>query len=350
MNLQDQLLPVREKLQKAIELELATIPPYLTAMFSIRPGTNAMAASIIRSVVMEEMLHMLLAGNLLSAIGGNVRLGKEQIPVYPVQMEFQGKQFKNRQFDIHLAAFSKDTIDVFLQIELPDGWTVSPLEFERITIPGFTIGEFYRGIKDDLIDLCNTYGEKNVFTGKKENQVSEEYFWRGGGTPIVVTSLANATAAIDLIVEQGEGSSVNTVVKAFSFAGTDEVPHYFRFNEIYHGRLYNKNDDPYHSPTGAVIDVDYTAVFPIKTSCKSSDLQQFPELSYLNNLFNNNYTTMLSHLEEGFNGNPAAFYTAILNGMHKLSPIAYNLVQLPIPGDPKGRHAAPSFEWHSDLL
>ncbi|MBC9909756.1 ferritin-like domain-containing protein [Chitinophaga varians] len=349
MNLQDQLLPVKEKLQKAIELELATIPPYLTALFSIRPGTNAMAASIIRSVVMEEMLHLLLAGNLLSAVGGSVKLGKNNIPVYPVQMEFQGKQFKNRQFDIHLAAFSEDTISVFLQIELPDGWGVPQLEFDKITVPGFTIGEFYRGIKDDLAHLCNTYGEQNVFTGKKEHQVSEEYFWRGGGTPIIIANLATAAAAIDLIIEQGEGTTEPIAVKAFSFAATDEVPHYFRFNEIYHGRLYSQQDDPHLPPTGAVIDIDYQAVFPIKTSCKSSDLRQFPELDYLNNLFNNNYATMLSQLEEGFNGNPAAFYTAILNGMHKLSPLAYNLVQLPIPGDPKGRHAAPSFEWHRDV-
>lgn len=345
MNLQEQLLPVKEKLQKAIELELATIPPYLTALFSIHPNTNAISAKIIRSVVMEEMLHMLLAGNLLSAIGGSVKLGKDNIPVYPLEMEFQGKVFKNRKFDIHLAAFSKDTVDIFLQIELPDGMQPKTALFKTIVIPGYTIGEFYKEIKDDLKKLCDEYGEENVFTGKKECQISEEFFWRGGGTPIVVTKLSEAFDAIDLIVEQGEGASLPEDDTTGSFFEKD-VPHYFRFNEIYHERLYKREDDPMEPPTGDEIEVDYSSVYPIKTSCHSSDFVRHPELERLNNLFNVNYSNMLLQLEEGFGGNPSAFYTAILNGMHKLTPIATNMMQIPIPGDKDGMHAAPSFEWN----
>lgn len=344
MGLQEQLAPLKEKLQKAVELEWATIPPYLTALYSIQPGKNTMAASIIRSIAMEEMLHMLLAGNLLSSIGGSVRLGRDNMPEYPLQLEFKGQKFKNRLFDISLAAFSKDTIEIFLQIELPDGWNQGPIPFDHIEVPGYTIGEFYRGIKKDLTDICQAFGEENVFTGKKSNQVSEEYFWKGGGTPIVVTNLSEAEKAIDLIIEQGEGTSESAAVESFHFFNMDEVPHYFRFNEIYCGQLYNKTDDPHKPPTGSVIEVDYNGVFPIKTNCKSSDLLQFSDLNYLNNLFNTNYSAMLSQLEQGFNGNPSAFYTAILNGMRKLSAIATNLMQLPIPN--LGKNAAPSFEWN----
>lgn len=344
MGLQEQLAPLKEKLQKAVELEWATIPPYLTALYSIQPGKNAMAASIIRSIAMEEMLHLLLAGNLLSSIGGSVRLGRDNMPEYPLQLEFKGQKFKNRLFDISLAAFSKDTIEIFLQIELPDGWNQGPIPFDHIEVPGYTVGEFYRGIKNDLADICQAFGEKNVFTGRKSNQVSEEYFWKGGGTPIVVTNLFEAEKAIDLIIEQGEGTSESAAVEAFHFFNTEEVPHYFRFNEIYYGQLYNKTDDPHKPPTGLVIEVDYKGVLPIKTNCKSSDLLQFSDLSYLNNLFNTNYSTMLSQLEKGFNGNPSAFYTAILNGMRKLSAVATNLMQLPIPN--VGKNAAPSFEWN----
>ena len=57
-------------LQGAIELEHSTIPPYLTALYSIKKGSNREAAAIIRSVVMEEMLHMTIAANTLNAIGG----------------------------------------------------------------------------------------------------------------------------------------------------------------------------------------------------------------------------------------------------------------------------------------
>ena len=43
-------------------LEFATIPPYLTAMYSIKAGENRQVYDVIRSVVMQEMLHMAQAG------------------------------------------------------------------------------------------------------------------------------------------------------------------------------------------------------------------------------------------------------------------------------------------------
>ena len=58
-------------LQTAIEVEHSTIPAYLCALYSIKDGTNQEAAQIIKSVVLEEMLHMILAANVLNAIGGH---------------------------------------------------------------------------------------------------------------------------------------------------------------------------------------------------------------------------------------------------------------------------------------
>ncbi|RBH51872.1 hypothetical protein C3F00_033145, partial [Pseudomonas sp. MWU13-2860] len=49
----------------AVRLELSTIPTYLTALFSIKPGQNQEARALVQSVVVEEMLHMTLAANTL---------------------------------------------------------------------------------------------------------------------------------------------------------------------------------------------------------------------------------------------------------------------------------------------
>ena len=57
-------------LNVAMQLEHATIPPYLIALYSIKPNTNLDATNIIRTVVVEEMLHLTLASNLLNAVGG----------------------------------------------------------------------------------------------------------------------------------------------------------------------------------------------------------------------------------------------------------------------------------------
>lgn len=60
---------LRDALQAAIELEHAVIPPYLYALYSLMPGGNEAAAGIIGSVVIEEMLHLTLAANILNGVG-----------------------------------------------------------------------------------------------------------------------------------------------------------------------------------------------------------------------------------------------------------------------------------------
>src|SRR5919199_113961 len=76
-------LPVlRQHLQDAVELELFTIPLYLTAWFSIR-DPQSQAAQTIYSVVKEEMLHLELVCNVLNATGGRPVLTGASAPAYP---------------------------------------------------------------------------------------------------------------------------------------------------------------------------------------------------------------------------------------------------------------------------
>jgi hypothetical protein len=51
---------VQEALAQALKLELATIPPYLYAMYSLEPQKNGEIAEQIRTVVKDEMVHMCL--------------------------------------------------------------------------------------------------------------------------------------------------------------------------------------------------------------------------------------------------------------------------------------------------
>ena len=342
MSLADKKVSLHEKLQKAIELELSTIPPYLMAMFSIKQNTNVEAAVILRSVFMEEMLHMLLAANILSATGGSVKLGKNNVPEYPCRLTFKGESFRDREFDVNLEAFSKSAIDTFMQIELPQQPVAEEAEVLELVIEGYTIGEFYEGIAQDLSDLCDEFGEEAVFNGDPKNQVSKQYYWGGGGEPIVVTSLETARAAIKTIVEQGEGAPAPD--KETFFSDRELVPHYYRFKEIYSERYYRPGDDPYGEPTGDKMEIDYSSAYPIKPNCKSEDFEGQTELRILNDLFNTNYSMMLHQLEEGFNGNPKVFYTAIMNGMRNLPPIARQIVQVPIKGNKDGLNAAPTFQ------
>lgn len=339
---------LREKLQKAAEIELTTIPAYLTALLSIEPGTNVEAAAVVRSVMMEEMLHLILAGNTLSAVGGRLELGAQQIPVYPEHLQFKGKGFRDRDFSVNLARLDRDNIETFLKIELPEGFKEpGELDFraKEVVIEGYTLGDFYRSIEADLDCLSKEFGQCRVFCGDRQWQVGEEYYWAGGGKPIEVYDLKTAISALHQIVEQGEGSDGSISDGDFEFGQPNEVAHYFRFNEIYVGRYYAPGNKPHEPPSGELLQVDYDKVYPIKPNCKSSDFAGAPRLEALNTSFNAAYSLMLRQIAEGFRGNQKVLYTAIMNGMHKLTPVARQMMQLEIPGDPEGRHAAPSFEW-----
>jgi hypothetical protein len=341
------------KLQKAVELELCTLPPYLTALWSIKPGKNIPAAVLVRSVMMEEMLHLTLAANVLTAVGGVAQLGERNIPRYPLVLDFKGERFKDRILDIDLAPLSGTVVQAFMQIELPAGFApiAAKAPAPTFAVSGLTIGQFYHGIEHDLQELCGRFGETAVFSGDPSHQVSLEYYWRGGGRPVAVGDLPTALEALKVITEQGEGADHSLFDGDRHFFGQpEEVAHYFRFKEIYCGRKFAKTDKIHDEPSGDALPVNYGDVFPLKVNCKGSDYQAAPELRALNDRFNNTYSLMLSQLMEGLNGNQGVFYTAIMNGMRGLTAVAEEMVQLPIPGHPEGKHAAPSFEWVAPAL
>lgn len=80
----DTLDSLREHLQWAIELEHATLPPYLCALYSLDPQRNPDAAQAVSGVFVEEMIHLALAANLLNAVGGQPRLDPStMLPGHP---------------------------------------------------------------------------------------------------------------------------------------------------------------------------------------------------------------------------------------------------------------------------
>src|SRR5688572_11067637 len=113
---------LRTRLQWAIEIEHSIIPPYLCALYSIRPGHNRQAVEAITSVFIEEMLHMTLAANVLNAVGGSPVLDAPGfIPRYP-----QHLPHSQGTFLIPLARFSRPTIETFMRIENPEAAEALP--------------------------------------------------------------------------------------------------------------------------------------------------------------------------------------------------------------------------------
>jgi hypothetical protein len=333
-------------LQTAIELELATIPPYMIALLSIKLPTNREAADLIRGVMIEEMLHLALVANVLNAVGGQPKIDETVIPHYPLQLKFQGKAFEDRDFPINLEPFSANAIATFMKIEQPElpPERLTTLE-ARLDVPAFTIGEFYRNILGRIAELDKA-APGALFTGNPDRQIHKDYYWSGGGEVVIVTDLATATQALNIVINQGEaawphprGGGAKT-----GFGTVLEMGHYYRFSEIFHRKRYRENDDPDKPPTGGSIAVDFDASYPVVINPTSADYPKESQLAKLNDAFNARYTGMMLQLNEAVGGTPKALYTAIMNGMHALTPIAHEMMKIPLDLDPQ-RVGCPTFEW-----
>ena len=338
----DQKAKLLSWLQTAIELELSTIPPYLVALLSIKNTANREAADLVRGTMIEEMLHLALVANVLNAVGGTVQLGPDNIPSYPLQMNF-----KDRDFPVNLAAFSKENIETFMKIEEPQALAAPPAALvKKIDIPGLTIGEFYMNIIALLEELDAT---GTLFTGDPARQLHNDFYWGGGAKIIPVTDLLSAKEALGIVIEQGEGA---WRAPGGRTALTPDQPlrmgHYYRYAEIFYQRHYTKTDDPAKPPTGSPLSVDYTAVWPIKTNTKASDYPPGSPLAAINDTFNARYTMLLLQLAQAFTGTPETLYTAIMNGMHALASAAAKMMSTPIDGDAGGQTGCPTFDWRAE--
>lgn len=186
-------------LQWALSVELSTIPPYLCALYSITDLTSA-ACALVRSVAIEEMLHMMQVANMMNAIGAQPSLAAEFVPRYP---SFMPHHAAGGPF-IQLQALSSELAStVFMPIEQPESSPHAPPEGDDYQ----TLGQFYEAIEIGFENVVHQLGEKGVFGRDTGFQRSDTYFGLGGGHLIVVHDLAAAKAAIVEITQQGEGAT-----------------------------------------------------------------------------------------------------------------------------------------------
>jgi hypothetical protein len=326
---------LREHLQWAIELEHATLPPYLCALYSLDPARNPDAVELVGSVFAEEMLHLALAANLLNAVGGTPRLDiPEMLPPHPRPMPHG-----DRSLELSLVPFGPAALEMFLRIEQPAP-AGAPEEADGYE----TIGQFYEAIETGLRHLCDRLGEKEVFSGDPVRQVTTTHFRHSAGTLVAVDDLASALAALEEIVEQGEGMSGDQVWDGDEdvfHPGRDEVAHYYRFTELKLGRRYQRGDTPKSGPTGETITVDLAGVRPVRPNPRVSDHAPGDPVRTAQEEFNDTYCTLLYLLEDAFTGNPAALGQAV-GSMYALKSQAEALMSMP---DGDGTVAGPTFEY-----
>jgi hypothetical protein len=331
---------LEEHLKGACELELTTVPPYLTALYSLQPGSNETAELAIRSVVVEEMLHLVLAANVLNAIGGRPDI-VGNAPRYPAGLPFHDP----KSFAVDLQSFSQEALQVFLAIENPQAPMLEltaaspeaavPRVLELAREYGYpTIGDFYAAVEEGLKIL----DRPGFFDGDRSRQVTPDCYYGSGGRVIVVEDLKTALEALEQIVEQGEGDPTGPPPGEI-FDPEGDLAHFFRFQELSLGREYQKGDTP-GKPTGPPIDVDFDAVYPMRKNLRAATLSG--ELRAAAESFNDLYSELLRRIQEGIDGRPEALGRAV-GEMFKLRDAAEALLRVPLPEG--GGNAGPPFEY-----
>ena len=324
---------LRNHLQTALELEHSTIPPYLCALYSIKDGSNTAASQIIKSVVMEEMLHMTLVANLLNSIGGKPSINHPQfIPVYPGYLPHSSKSFI-----VPLMKFCRQSVEVFLKIEKPEKVNAKPEDDYY-----HSIGQFYKAIEEGF-ECLNSDNSIKLFCGKPQNQVLPDTWYYGAGKVVEVKDLDSAKLAITEISEQGEGLSDSITDGDNRLFGQQiEVAHYYRFNEIYLGRQYTESDSPKSGPTGAELPIDWEAVHEMRPNPKINQYPDSPEITDIMHRFNCTYMDMLDLIDAGFNGKQSKMMAATAK-MYELKDQAKTLMN--IPSGEGQTTVGPSFEY-----
>lgn len=231
----DQLIGM---LAEAAEIEHCLMCTYLYAAFSLKQGIDEdlsahewsavkrWRAEII-AIATEEMLHLALVNNLLIAIGSRPHYRHFNFPASAGQFP--------ADVAVALLPFDAATLDHFIYVERPseaveaDGATIDKPDYSRdmeeadlvteTSADYRTVGELYQAIADSLAPLAASLGEAGLFVGSLAAQLTEDDVFLPGLCSI--STVAEATRALTLIVEQGEGSRV-----------CHETSHYARFRTM----------------------------------------------------------------------------------------------------------------------
>ncbi|WP_185204371.1 ferritin-like domain-containing protein [Chryseobacterium sp. C3] len=384
---------LQDLLQTAILIEHSTIPPYLTALYSIKDGTNILPSQIIRSVAVEEMLHMIMVCNVMNAVSIQPSVNRPQnYPNYPMKLPL------NVDFYVGLETFSSNSIATFIAIESPSNplvkapkydydaqpeamfsksavqednfWTLENMK-DFIMKNVHTIGEYYDVVFFYIVvfqiiayykangKLPQTFEELNkggIFTGDPAKQIRPEQYYGSGGKLYPVDALEGVILVFQEIKGQGEGADDSIFdVDPSQFEEGAELAHYFRFKEIFHEHFYLGGDyRPFTDengmmpvttpPVGKPLPVDWNAAYPMKPNPKMSDYQSNPQLFEQGKQFNITYKKLLDAIQAAVEGHSEELAKSIMY-MYALKEQAIGLMSQPLTSQ---YNAGPTFEYPSN--
>jgi ferritin-like protein len=401
-----------EAVQQAIEIEISTIPTYLFTYYSINRSPNQQAminsltnallkidkeprytfeeageialnlsadimvfanrtGALIMSVAIEEMLHMALSSNIKQALAGQPILYGRSPATWPCDLPGHKPALK-----INAAKLTMDQLETFLNIEKPMKPKQRTLKAGRNFIPYPTIGEFYDMVIDCLRknpDLKYRRWAPQLVPGKgyyAQNNIDTVYYDKDhkpvftnendGGDLISVGDMDSAIAAINLIVEQGEGRLVPdapyldndnnldfAALLKYKFKPVKgrEVSHFDKFAEIYQD--YYKMEKQYDALD--ITDIHFSDLFVMNIRSNPATTDYPAHIAPVSDLINGVYTYIFVMIEECYRKSGSTQYETFMFGIHKsmifiLNSLCGDIMKLKYKHDGTEYYASPTFE------
>ncbi len=348
-----------EALQQAVDIEIATLPTYLSTYYTVnrvpdqgaiqdtlRPKLEAaghsaedaktlalelsaeimvtanQAGAQIISVAIEEMLHMALSSNVHQSLFGPPALVGRSPQDWPAHLPGSVDPFPINRKRLSLAA-----VETFIDIESPTPPAPVTGDEDPGTIPLLTIGEFYRLIEEalktwypspeqydtsrpQLVPGKRYYAQNNINTNHYDKQHKPQFANADdSGDLIGVGNLETALDALEEIVRQGEGAD-----SCFDDPAQEELTHYAKFKAL-HTELAGLQARFRH----ALADPDFDAlslfVYPVADNVVTAD---YPAaLQTLSNLTNAVYTYLFVMVEDCYRHGGNRQFEVFMMGIHK---------------------------------
>jgi hypothetical protein len=345
----------------AAELEHSIMCQYLYAAFSLKQDVSEHVSvdqlraierwrRAVSHVATQEMLHLALVQNLLTSIGAAPHLSRPNLPPPPGHFP--------STISLALLPFGEQALRHFMFLERPEGMQLDDAEglraLARATpamqagqlvpqVQDFaTVGHLYRSIEEGVRTLADKYGEARLFCGPRRAQATATNF--GWKELVTVGDVASAQAAIDTIIEQGEGSR-----------GDWRKAHFGQFVNILDEYLAMRAEDPTFQPARPVLSAN---VRPHERDV-SLPLISNPLAARCADLFNVSYEVLLlvlqryfAHTEES-DAQLAVLVDVALGLMFEvIKPVGQLITRLAAGEDHPGMTAGPSFElfYESDYV
>jgi hypothetical protein len=242
-------------LQHALNLELWTIPLYLTALHSIRDlkklkhNEYPEAAKLLSSILIQEMLHMEIVCNISSALGFSLQFPppnydeQKGIPFIHPAKDYLPADLDG--YEVRPQALNEHSLRLFCAIELPHPKKEIDWGKEKSYN---SIADLYEALRMGVSTLWD-----ECYVGDQHNTKQKNSFYEYQNTPGKnhgfsqnVHSPETASRAIDAIIEQGEGADSKHVPadfrphrveegKEFETAWyKDNLSHYQKFRILLH--------------------------------------------------------------------------------------------------------------------